>query len=60
MVYVVSRSGKPLMPTERHGRVRILLRDRKARVINNKPFTIQLLYDSKEYTQPVTLGIDSG
>ena len=60
MVYVISKSGKPLMPTERHGRVRILLRDKKAKVINNKPFTIQLLYDSKEYTQPVTLGIDSG
>lgn len=60
MVYVISRSGKPLMPTERHGRVRILLKNKKAKVINNKPFTIQLLYDSKEYTQPVTLGIDSG
>jgi hypothetical protein len=29
-------------------------------VVQNKPFTIQLLYNSKEYTQPVSLGIDSG
>jgi len=60
MVYVISKSGKPLMPTNRHGKVRILLKEKKAKVVQNKPFTIQLLYDSKEYTQPVSLGIDSG
>ena len=60
MVYVISKSGKPLMPTNRHGKVRILLKEKKAKVIQSKPFTIQLLYDSKEYTQPVSLGIDSG
>ena len=48
------------MPTNRHGKVRILLKEKKAKVIQSKPFTIQLLYDSKEYTQPVSLGIDSG
>lgn len=60
MVYVISKSGEPLMPTDRHGKVRILLREKKAKVVKRKPFTIQLLYGSKEYTQPVTLGIDSG
>ena len=60
MVYVISKSGKPLMPTNRHGKVRILLKEKKAKVVQNKPFTIQLLYNSKEYTQPVSLGIDSG
>lgn len=60
MVYVISKSGKPLMPTNRHGKVRILLKEKKAKVIQSKPFTIQLLYDSKEYTQSVSLGIDSG
>ena len=60
MVYVISKSGKPLMPTNRHGKVRILLKEKRAKVVQNKPFTIQLLYDSKEYTQPVSLGIDSG
>lgn len=60
MVYVISQSGKALMPTNRHGKVRHLLREGKARVVRCEPFTIQLLYDSKEYTQPVTLGVDSG
>ena len=60
MVYVISKSGKPLMPTNRHGKVRILLKEKKAKVVQNKPFTIQLLYDSKEYTQLVNLGLDSG
>lgn len=60
MVYVISKSGKPLMPTNRHGKVRILLKNKLAKVVQNKPFTIQLLYDTKEYTQPVRLGIDSG
>lgn len=60
MVYVVSQSGKALMPTSRYGKVRHLLREGKARVVRREPFTIQLLYDSKEYTQPVTLGVDAG
>ncbi len=48
------------MPTNRHGKVRILLKEKKAKVVQNNPFTIQLLYESKEYTQPISLGIDSG
>ena len=60
MVYVISQSGKALMPTSRHGKVRHLLCEGKARVVRREPFTIQLLYDSKEYTQPVTLGVDAG
>ena len=60
MVYVISKSGKPLMPTNRHGKVRILLKEKKAKVVQRKPFTIQLLYETKEYTQPISLGIDSG
>src|SRR5574344_2265061 len=60
MVYVISKSGHPLMPTSRHGKVRHLLREGKARVVRREPFTIQLLYDSKEYKQPVTLGVDAG
>lgn len=60
MVYVISKNGKPLMPTKNFGKVRILLRKKKAKVIESKPFTIQLLYHSKEYTQPIKLGIDSG
>lgn len=60
MVYVLSMEGKPLMPTNRHGKIRRLLKEGKAKVVKVKPFTIQLLYQTKEYTQPITLGIDSG
>ena len=60
MVYVLDIDGKPLMPTERHGKVRRLLKERKAKVVNKTPFTIQLLYNSTRYTQPVTLGVDAG
>ena len=48
------------MPTARHGKVRRLLRDGKAHVVRNTPFTIQLDYTSGGYTQPVSLGIDAG
>lgn len=60
MVYVLSKTGQPLMPTENHAKVRVLLKQQKARVITNCPFTIQLLYKSTTYTQPVSLGIDAG
>ena len=48
------------MPTENHAKVRVLLKKKKAKVIRRCPFTIQLLYESTEYTQPVSLGIDAG
>lgn len=60
MVYVLDTDGKPLMPTERHGKVRRLLRDGKACVVRLQPFTIQLTYESKRYTQEINLGIDAG
>ena len=60
MVYVLNENGQPLMPTENHAKVRVLLKQGKAKVVNNCPFTIQLLYSSTNYTQPVTLGIDAG
>lgn len=60
MVYVVNKDGKPLMPTERHGKVRRLLKEHKAIVVKNVPFTIQLLYETTEFVQPITLGVDSG
>lgn len=60
MVYVLSKDGKPLMPTNRHGKVKHLLKDKKAKVISKEPFTIQLLYDSDTYTQNLTLGVDTG
>lgn len=60
MVYVLNSNGQPLMPTKNHAKVRILLKENKAVVIKRCPFTIQLLYSSTNYTQPVTLGVDAG
>lgn len=60
MVYVISSNGQPLMPTENHAKVRILLKTQKAKVIKKCPFTIQLTYNSTNYTQPVSLGVDAG
>ncbi|GHV34616.1 hypothetical protein FACS1894187_05560 [Synergistales bacterium] len=55
MVYIISANGNPLMPTTRHGKVRRLLKKGKAKVVQRTPFTIQLLYETTEYTQPITL-----
>lgn len=60
MVYVLNKNNKPLMPTNRYAKVRILLKHKLAKVVNNKPFTIKLLYDVGNHTQPISLGIDSG
>lgn len=60
MVYVLNINGQPLMPTNRHGKVKYLLKQGKAKVVKRCPFTIKLLYDSTNYTQNVTLGIDTG
>lgn len=60
MVYILSKDGQPLMPTDRHGKVRRLLKSGKAKVAKRCPFTIQLLYNSTDYTQEISLGIDAG
>lgn len=60
MVYVLNQNGQPLMPTENHAKVRVLLKQGKARVVKKCPFTIQLLYSSTNYIQRITLGVDSG
>ena len=61
MVYVIAQNGKPLMPTEHYGKVRWLLKRKRAKVVKRSPFTIQLLYGSgNEMVQPVTLGVDTG
>ena len=41
-------------------KARLLLKQNKAKVIKREPFTIQLLYGSSGYKQPVNLGIDAG
>ena len=60
MVYVLDITGQPLMPTDRHGKVKHLLKDGKAKVVKRCPFTIQLLYTTTTYTQEITLGVDAG
>ncbi len=59
MVYVINKTGKPLMPCK-NVIARLLLKQGKARVKRKTPFTIQLTYDSTEYTQEVTIGQDTG
>ena len=60
-VYVISKDGQPLMPTSRFGKVRRLLRDKKAKVVSRCPFTIKLLYEPESLiVQEVVLGQDTG
>ncbi|MEQ8173040.1 MAG: RNA-guided endonuclease IscB [Candidatus Eremiobacterota bacterium] len=60
MIYVISKEGKPLMPTKRRGKVRHLLKDGKAIIVKYEPFTIQLLYETTDYKQKIILGVDPG
>ena len=60
MVYVLNSDGQPLMPTENHAKVRILLKTGRAKVIKRCPFTIQLQYSSTNYTQTINLSVDAG
>ena len=60
MVYVLNKYEEPLMPTTRYGRVRRLLRKGHAVVVDYRPFTIQLTYDSPNGVQEVSLGVDAG
>lgn len=60
MVYVINRNGQPLMPIERYGKVRRMLKSGKAKVVIRCPFTIQLLYETGNVTQSITLGVDAG
>jgi N6-L-threonylcarbamoyladenine synthase len=59
LVYVLNKHSKPLMPCL-PAKARRLLKESKAKVVKRTPFTIQLLYGSSGYVQPVTLGVDSG
>lgn len=59
MVYVINLNNKPLMPC--HNVVaRLLLKQGKAKVVKNVPFTIKLNYLTTNYIQDLTLGIDTG
>ena len=60
MVYVISKHGQPLMPCSKHGKVKHLLKSGKAKVVRRCPFTIQLTYDTLNYRQDITCGVDTG
>ena len=59
MVYVISQDGKPLMPCS-NPVARLLLKQGKAKVKKREPFTIKLVYETTNYTQDLTLGVDTG
>ena len=59
LVYVINKHGQPLMPCSPR-KARLLLKEGKAKVIQRTPFTIQLLYGSAGYKQPISLGVDAG
>lgn len=59
MVYVISQNGKPLMPCS-NVIARLLLKQGKAKVKSCEPFTIKLTYETTNYTQDLTLGVDTG
>ena len=59
MVYVISQDGKPLMPCS-NVIARLLLKQGKAKVKRREPFTIKLTCETTNYTQDLTLGVDTG
>ncbi len=72
-VLVINQHGRPLMPTTPRRfdgggfprrlcarKARVLLKSGRAKILGRDPFTIQLLYGTRGYTQPITLGIDTG
>lgn len=59
MVYVISQDEKPLMPCS-NPIARLLLKQGKAKVKKREPFTIKLTYETTNYVQDLTLGVDTG
>lgn len=59
MIYVISQDGKSLMPCS-NPIARLLLKQGKAKVKKREPFTIKLTYETTNYIQNLTLGVDTG
>ena len=59
MVYVISQKNKPLMPCS-NPIARLLLKQGRAKVKKREPFTIKLTYETTNYTQDLTIGVDTG
>ena len=61
LVYVLKQNGQPFMPTERFGKVRRVLKEKKAKVVRREPFTIKLLYEpDTDVVQACYCGVDTG
>lgn len=58
-VFVKNLKGQALMPCSQK-KARILLKEKKAKIINYNPFTIQLLYATGETAQLCNIGVDTG
>lgn len=59
IVFIINKHGEKLMPCK-PSKARKLLKNKKAKIVNYKPFTLQLLHGSGGYKQPISLGIDLG
>src|SRR5690625_1408986 len=59
IVFVLNKHGEALMPCKPR-KARLLLKEKKAKIASYKPFTIQLLYGSSGYKQPINVGVDLG
>ena len=51
--------GKPLMPCTPR-KARLLLKQKRAKIVGYKPFTIQLQYATGEAVQEIVVGVDEG
>lgn len=61
LVYVLKQNGQPFMPTARFGKIRRLLKAKKAKVVRKEPFTIKLLYKPEtDVVQECYCGVDTG
>jgi len=58
-VFVLSKEGKPLMPTTPR-RARVWLKAKRARVVRQEPFTIRLRFATKAHVQAAKVGVDTG
>ena len=58
-VFVLNKHEETLMPCK-PSKARLLLKQKKAKIVSYKPFTIQLLYGSSGYKQPIKVGVDLG
>jgi 5-methylcytosine-specific restriction endonuclease McrA len=58
-VFVLSKEGKPLMPTTPR-RARVWLKAKRARMVRQDPFTIRLRFATKAYVQAAKVGVDTG